>query len=225
MEWNGDKQWWLGEHFVELMVPLDFINTRPCFPQQDIFFWGYAEWSLVFKYFGTFGKIVGSASLVICHFPRSSRTVNYILKILFYLLTYLKIKHRHRFSTFQTCTNLFQSVQPTAWMLLLCLAARIISGIYPLLLDQDSLERSHRLLQNPNQSTSTQDSLEGSHRLLQNPNQSTSTQDSLEGSHRLLQNPNQSTSTQIYLEHHGIIVLGTGVTVPISLTFYRKFAL
>ena len=31
----------------------------------------------------------------------------YILKILFYLLTYLKIKHRHRFSTFQTCTNLF----------------------------------------------------------------------------------------------------------------------
>jgi len=89
MEWNGDKQWWLGEHFVELMVPLDFINTRPCFPQQDIFFWGYAEWSLVFKYFGTFGKIVGSASLVICHFPRSSRTVNYILKILFYLLTYI----------------------------------------------------------------------------------------------------------------------------------------
>ena len=36
-----------------------------------------------------------------------------LLTILFYLLTYLKIKHRHRFSTFQTCTNLFQSVQPT----------------------------------------------------------------------------------------------------------------
>ena len=95
------------------MVPLDFIDARPCFPQQDIFFWGYAEWSLVFKYFGTFGKIVGSASLVNSHFPRSSRTVDYRLKILFYLLTYLKIKHRHRFSTFQTCTNLFQSVQPT----------------------------------------------------------------------------------------------------------------
>ena len=113
MEWNGDKQWWLGEHSIELRVPLDFIDMRPCFPQQDIFFWGYAEWSLVFKYFGTFGKIVGSASLVNSHFPRSSRTVDYILKILFYLLTYLKIKHRHRFSTFQTCTNLFESVQPT----------------------------------------------------------------------------------------------------------------
>ena len=112
------------------MVPLDFIDARPCFPQQDIFFWGYAEWSLVFKYIGTFGKIVGSASLVNSHFPRSSRTVDYRLKILFYLLTYLKIKHGHRFSTFQTCTNLFQSVQPTAWMLLLCLAARISSGIY-----------------------------------------------------------------------------------------------
>ena len=77
------------------------------------FFGGYAEWSLVFKYFGTFGKIAGSASLVNSHFPQSSRTVDYRLKILFYLLTYLKIKHRHRFSTFQTCTNLFQSVQPT----------------------------------------------------------------------------------------------------------------
>jgi hypothetical protein len=128
MEWNGDKQWWLGEHSIELMVPLDFIDTRPCFPQQDIFLWGYAEWSLVFKYFGTFGKIVGSASLVNSHFPRSSRTVDYRLKILFYLLTYLKIKHIHRFSTFQTCTNLFQSVQPTGCYC--CLAARISSGIY-----------------------------------------------------------------------------------------------
>ena len=27
MEWNGDKQWWLGEHSIELMVPLDFIDT------------------------------------------------------------------------------------------------------------------------------------------------------------------------------------------------------
>ena len=107
MEWNGDKQWWLGEHSIELMVPLDFIDTRPCFPQQDIFLWGYAEWSLVFKYLGTFGKIVGSASLVnsISHDLQNSGL--YILKILFYLLTYLKIKHRHRFSTFQTCTNLF----------------------------------------------------------------------------------------------------------------------
>ena len=146
----------------------------------------------------------------------------------FVLFTYI-LKNKAQTQIFDF-SNLYKplSISSANWMLLLCLAARIISGIYPLLLDQDSLEGSHRLIQNPNQSTSTQDSLEGSHRLLQNPNQSTSTQDSLEGSHRLLQNPNQSTSTQIYLEHHGIIgiiLLGTGVTVPISLTFYRKFAL
>ena len=108
MEWNGDKQWWLGEHSIELMVPLDFIDTRPCFPQQDIFLWGYAEWSLVFKIFRHFRE--NCRFCILGQFPFPTILQNsglYILKILFYLLTYLKIKHRHRFSTFQTCTNLF----------------------------------------------------------------------------------------------------------------------
>ena len=147
----------------------------------------------------------------------------------FVLFTYI-LKNKAQTQIFDF-SNLYKplSISSANWMLLLCLATRISSGIY---IRYFSItirwKGSHRLLQNPNQSTSTPDSLEGSHRFSQNPNQSTSTPDSLEGSHRLLQNPNQSTSKQIYLEHHGIIgiiVLGTGVTVPISLTFYRKFAL
>ena len=92
-------------------------------------FWGYAEWSLVFKYFGTFGKIVGSASLVNSPFPTilqnsGLQTENFVL------FTYI-LKNKAQTQIFDF-SNLYKplSISSANWMLLLCLGTRISSGIY-----------------------------------------------------------------------------------------------
>ena len=111
------------------MVPLHFIDTRPCFPQQDIFFWGYAEWSLVFKYFGTFGE--NCRFCILGQFPFPTILQNSGLQTEnFVLFTYI-LKNKAQTQIFDF-SNLYKplSISSANWMLLLCLAARISSGIY-----------------------------------------------------------------------------------------------
>ena len=225
MEWNGDKQWWLGEHSIELMVPLDFIDTRPCFPQQDIFFWGYAEWSLVFKYFGTFGKIVGSASLVNSNFPRSSRTVDYsgLQAENFVLFTYI-LKNKAQTQIFDF-SNLYKplSISSADWMLLLCLTAQIIAvdisvtsrsrfaGRVALAFTESKSIHFHTRFAGRVAPAFTESKKIHFHTRFAGRVAPAFTESKsihliphkircMEGSHRLLQNSNQSTSTQDSLE-------------------------
>ena len=116
MEWNGDKQWWLGEHSIEQMVPLDFIDTWPCFSQQDIFFWGYAEFGI--QIFWHFRENCWFCILVQFPFPTilqnsGLQTENFVL------FTYI-LKNKAQTQIFDF-SNLYKplSISSANWMLLL----------------------------------------------------------------------------------------------------------
>ena len=134
----------------------------------------------------------------------------YILKILFYLLTYLKIKHRHRFSTFQTCTNLFQSVQPTGcycsvWQPGLAVGyisvtsrSRFAGRVAPAFTESKSIHFHTRFAGRVAPAFTESKSIHF---------------------HTNLSGASRNNW------YYSVGYWTTGVTVPISLTFYRKFAL
>ena len=153
----------------------------------------------------------------------------YILKILFYLLTYLKIKHRHRFSTFQTCTNLFNQFSQldviAVWQPGLAVGyisvtsrSRFAGRVAPAFTESKSIHFHTRFAGRVAPAFTESKSIHFHTRFAGRVAPAFTESKSIHF-HTNLSGASRNNW------YYSVGYWTTGVTVPISLTFYRKFAL
>ena len=153
----------------------------------------------------------------------------HILKILFYSLTYLKIKHRHRFSTFQTCTNLFNQFSQldviAVWQPGLAVGyisvtsrSRFAGRVAPAFTESKSIHFHTRFAGRVAPAFTESKSIHFHTRFAGRVAPAFTESKSIHF-HTNLSGASRNNW------YYSVGYWTTGVTVPISLTFYRKFAL